>query len=106
MALQYNTSDESYNIQIPYSRDEILTINQEYVNPIDIAPTRNRHNYSLFPHDTGDEYFYGVDTYSKYLINGKDLDIDYEKQEDSFIDTFSTFEVNEQGSLIVKYKIS
>lgn len=73
MALQYYTSDDSYKITVPYTKEELLTMNQEYVNPIDIAPSRNKYISSLFPHDTNDEYFYGNDSYSKNLINGADI---------------------------------
>lgn len=75
MALQYNTSDKSYKITIPYTKEELLTMNQEYVNPTDIAPTRNKTYSSFFPHDTDDFYFYGESNYNKNLINGEDIDI-------------------------------
>lgn len=64
MALQYYTSDDSYKVTVPYTKQELLTMNQEYVNPTDIAPSRNKHSYSLFNHDIEDEYFYGANEYN------------------------------------------
>ncbi len=93
MALQYDTSigsetrtvkikvpgmdgfvtREGYSVTVPYTKEELLAMNQEYVNPTDIAPSRNKYISSLFPHNTNDGYFYGNDGYNKNLINGADI---------------------------------